>query len=333
MAMLLMLSAGSGAKDLGTWGNVFEPAEQDMLAFIQNRLKGMEQSGELDRLRREATDRVKEHAVRPTPVAGLTKAEEYRSFAWDPTFIVKETITDMQGNVIARKGDTVNPLDKVPFSQVLYFIDGDDKGQMNWIRQQIAGQTNVKVILVKGNIKETSDALNERIFFDQSGVLTRKFGFEHIPARISRDGRVMKVEEIPVSGAKKMSATTLGDLFPHMHEAVTTHRRYAKQPRKASAVTSRMGTAERLKTLYPELDSWHPVLVTKAWLHWCGQNRQETREPEKRDERFPDYIVHLLLETMRAEDNAKRKKGQTLSLSERLDRLFSGDEQENVECH
>jgi conjugal transfer pilus assembly protein TraW len=42
--MLLMLSAGSGAKDLGTWGNVFEPAEQDMLAFIQNRLKGMEQT-------------------------------------------------------------------------------------------------------------------------------------------------------------------------------------------------------------------------------------------------------------------------------------------------
>lgn len=137
--MLLMLSAGSGAKDLGTWGNVFEPAEQDMLAFIQNRLKGMEQTGELDRLRQEATERVKEHAVRPTPVEGLTKAKEYRSFAWDPTFTVKETITDMQGNVIARKGDTVNPLDKVPFSQVLFFIDGDDKEQVNWTRQQLAG--------------------------------------------------------------------------------------------------------------------------------------------------------------------------------------------------
>ena len=191
--MLLILSAGSGAKDLGTWGNVFEPAEQDMLAFIQNRLKGMEQTGELDRLREEATERVE----------GLTKAKEYRSFAWDPTFTVKETITDMQGNVIARKGDTVNPLDKVPFSQVLFFIDGDDKEQVNWARQQLAGQTSVKVILVNGNIKETSDALNERIYFDQSGVLTRKFGFEHIPARVSRDGRVMKVEEIPVKGDGK----------------------------------------------------------------------------------------------------------------------------------
>lgn len=201
--ILLTLSAASGAKDLGTWGNVFEPAEQDMLTFIQNRLKGMEQSGELDRLREEATARVKEHAVRPTPVEGLSKAVTYRSFVWDPTFTVKENITDMQGNVIARKGDTVNPLDKVPFSQVLYFIDGDDREQVNWTRQQIAGQTDFKVILVKGNIRDSSNALNERIYFDQSGVLTRKFGFEHIPARISRDGRVMKVEEIPVSGAKK----------------------------------------------------------------------------------------------------------------------------------
>jgi conjugal transfer pilus assembly protein TraW len=41
----------------------------------------------------------------------------------------------------------------VPFSQVLLFIDGDDKEQVNWIRQQLAGQTSVKVILVKGNIK------------------------------------------------------------------------------------------------------------------------------------------------------------------------------------
>lgn len=57
---------------------------------------------------------------------------KYRSFPWDPTFTVKETITDMQGKVIARKGDTINPLDKVPFAQVLYFIDGDDQAQVEW---------------------------------------------------------------------------------------------------------------------------------------------------------------------------------------------------------
>lgn len=194
--MCLIVSAGSGAKDLGTWGNVFEPAEQDMLVFIQDRLKGMEQSGELERLKNEATERVKRNAVRPKPVQGLTVAKDYRAFAFDPTFTVPETI-------IARKGEQVNPLDKVPFSQVLYFIDGDDKAQIAWTRQQIAGGTNFRVILVNGNIKDASDALDERIYFDQSGVLTRKFGFTHTPARISRDGRVLKVEEIPATGVKK----------------------------------------------------------------------------------------------------------------------------------
>ncbi|MBM6608368.1 type-F conjugative transfer system protein TraW [Enterobacteriaceae bacterium RIT814] len=198
-----VLCASAGAKDLGTWGNVFEPAEQDMLVFIQDRLKGMEQSGELGRLKEEAIDRVKKNAVRPAPVEGLTAAVTYRSFPYDPTFTVNETITDMRGNVIARKGDQVNPLDRVAFNQVLYFIDGDNKEQVDWTRQQIAGKTGYKVILVNGNIKETSDALDERIYFDQSAILTRKFGFQHIPVRISRDGRVLKVEEIPMTGVKK----------------------------------------------------------------------------------------------------------------------------------
>lgn len=201
--LLLALSASSNAKDLGTWGNVFEPAEQDMLVFIENRLKSMGQTGELERLKTEAIDRVKRNVVRPPPVAGLTPATEYRSFVFDPTFTVAETITDMKGNIIARKGDHVNPLDKVPYNQTLYFLDGDNRDQLAWVKKELAGLVNFKVILVKGNIRETSEALDERIFFDQSGILTRKFGYTHTPVRITRDGRALKVEEIVVKAAKR----------------------------------------------------------------------------------------------------------------------------------
>jgi conjugal transfer pilus assembly protein TraW len=97
-------SAGANAKDLGTWGNAFEPTEQDILVFIQKRLSSMEQSGEMDRLKNEAIERVKRNAVRPPPVEGLSPATQYRSFSYDPTFTVNETITDMKGNIIARKG-------------------------------------------------------------------------------------------------------------------------------------------------------------------------------------------------------------------------------------
>jgi len=196
LLLLGLLSAGVSARDLGTTGHLFTIAEPDMLTFIKQRLQAMEDSGEMAKMQKETEERVKAHAVRPTPVAGLSPAVTTRSFAFDPTFTVRETITDMQGRVIAKQGDQVNPLDRVPFSEELYFLDGDNRAQVAWVKKQIAGQMNFKVILVNGNIKETSDTLDEPVYFDQAGVLTTKFGFTHTPVRISRDDRVLKVEEV-----------------------------------------------------------------------------------------------------------------------------------------
>ncbi len=196
LLLLALLSAGVSARDLGTTGHLFTIAEPDMLTFIKQRLQAMEDSGEMAKMQKETEERVKAHAVRPTPVAGLSPAVTTRSFAFDPTFTVRETITDMQGRVIAKQGDQVNPLDRVPFSEVLYFLDGDNRAQVAWVKKQIGGQMNFKVILVNGNIRETSDTLDEPVYFDQAGVLTTKFGFTHTPVRISRDDRVLKVEEV-----------------------------------------------------------------------------------------------------------------------------------------
>jgi conjugal transfer pilus assembly protein TraW len=196
LALAGLLSLPAAAKDLGTIGHLFPIGEQDMLDFISQRLQSMKDSGEMDKMQREAEARVKEHAVRPAPVAGLTPAKTDRTFMYDPTFIVKETVRDMHGNVIARAGDSVNPLDKVPFSETLFFIDGDSKGEVAWVKDQLRGLQNFKVILVNGNIRDSSNALDEPVYFDQLGTLTGKFGFEHTPVRISRDGRTLKVEEI-----------------------------------------------------------------------------------------------------------------------------------------
>lgn len=196
LLLLALLSAGVSARDLGTTGHLFTIAEPDMLTFIKQRLQAMEDSGEMAKMQKETEERVKAHAVRPTPVAGLSPAVTTRSFAFDLTFTVRETITDMQGRVIAKQGDQVNPLDRVPFSEVLYFLDGDNRAQVAWVKKQIGGQMNFKVILVNGNIRETSDTLDEPVYFDQAGVLTTKFGFTHTPVRISRDDRVLKVEEV-----------------------------------------------------------------------------------------------------------------------------------------
>jgi len=97
LLLLGLLSAGVSARDLGTTGHLFTIAEPDMLTFIKQRLQAMEDSGEMAKMQKETEERVKAHAVRPTPVAGLSPAVTTRSFAFDPTFTVRETITDMPG--------------------------------------------------------------------------------------------------------------------------------------------------------------------------------------------------------------------------------------------
>ena len=91
-----------------------------------------------------------------------------------------------------------------------------------------------------------------------------------------------------------MTSTTLGDLFPEMRHAVPGH----DNKRKTSNTTTRSGTAERLKELYPEIESWSPVFATQAWFQWLSANGMELVEPESRDEGFPDYLVGLIREKM-----------------------------------
>ncbi len=91
-----------------------------------------------------------------------------------------------------------------------------------------------------------------------------------------------------------MTSTTLGDLFPEMRNAVPGNDR----KRKLANRITRPGTAERLKALYPEIESWNPVFATQAWFRWLSENDMELVEPESRDERFPEYLVGLIREKM-----------------------------------
>jgi len=91
-----------------------------------------------------------------------------------------------------------------------------------------------------------------------------------------------------------MTTPTLGDLFPEIRNAASARDKNPASRRKISSRTSRSGTAERLKALYPEIESWNPILATQAWLNWCRANNQAFTEPETRDERFPEYLVGLI---------------------------------------
>lgn len=204
-ACLIVLLCGLGtarAADLGTWGDLYPIAEPDLVGTIKQRLGDMEKSGELAQKQDEFTQRVIENSLRPAPVRGLAIARDNTTRLYDPTFIVSQDISDHQGHVFAKKGQRVNPLDSVPFAQTLYFIDADDPRQLAWFKNQKSTTLSAKVILVNGDIAQATKALGTRIYFDQDGVLTKKFALTAVPARVtaSPDGLHLQIDTFAVEG-------------------------------------------------------------------------------------------------------------------------------------
>ena len=74
---------------------------------------------------------------------------------------------------------------------------------------------------------------------------------------------------------------------------------------KASAINNQPGvmrtrpqwvSGERLKEVYPELDSWASPLVTKAFVGWQRATGVAVDKPDRRDERFPVFLLNVMLE-------------------------------------
>ncbi|HHY1018485.1 TPA: type-F conjugative transfer system protein TraW [Klebsiella michiganensis] len=195
-----LLSPLTYAADLGTWGDLWPVREQDMLELITQRLQGLQQSGQWDKTMGEFKQRVIENSQRPAPVEGLHRAEKYAQRWFDPSIRLTEDLKDNEGRVFAHQGELINPLKTVPFMQTLYFINGDDPDQIAWMKRQVPETLMSKIILVRGSVPDTSAALDSRIYFDQNGVLSKRFGLTSVPARITPapSGERLNIETFPV---------------------------------------------------------------------------------------------------------------------------------------
>lgn len=54
-----------------------------------------------------------------------------------------------------------------------------------------------------------------------------------------------------------------------------------------------------LKEIYPELDGWSAPLITKAFVGWQRATGVTIDKPETRDERFPAFLLAVMLDKQR----------------------------------
>lgn len=203
---VIFLAYPCEARDLGIIGPTFEIQEKNLLKVIEERLKDLEVAGKLESHHKTLQERVRHSIVRPQPVAGFQKATSYTTRNHDPSFVLDKDIKDHEGNLIAKKGSIYNPLDNHSFGKPLVFIDGDDLTQVTWALAQKG-----KIVLIQGTPLRLAKSYGKIFFFDQGGVLSKKFGLTHVPAKISQFRKALKVEEIPLG---KDYALKQGDRLP-----------------------------------------------------------------------------------------------------------------------
>ena len=161
----------------------------------------MDESGELEDMRDEMQETTRAYVNRPRPVLGLLPAEEARSFEVDLTITLERDLMDHRGQVFARAGTRINPLDYSHYNQRIVVFDGDDPDQVSFALSE-GNELDTLLVLTNGAPLELMRAHGRRFYFDQDGQITSRFQVTRLPSVITRGNRVMVVEEVPVGGAR-----------------------------------------------------------------------------------------------------------------------------------
>ncbi|MBL1437645.1 MAG: type-F conjugative transfer system protein TraW [Rhodobacteraceae bacterium] len=201
LATLLIISSSNGAiaKDFGTFGPVWEIIEPSILETIKARLGEMESSGALAEMQQEMQDTTRAYVNRPRPVHGLVDAEEPFEFEVDLSITLNRDLADHRGQVFARAGTVINPLDYSIFNKRIVFLDGDNPDQVAFALSE-GTELDTLIVLTNGAPLELMRAHGRRFYFDQDGQMVAKFQIRKLPSEVVRGQRVMLVREVPVHG-------------------------------------------------------------------------------------------------------------------------------------
>lgn len=184
------------AKDLGKCGSLFPIKEESLIKHIKSKIEALSPE-EINFISEKMKDKFIEMVNASREVVGIGEAVHYKVYYFDPTVSVQQDIIDHEENVVIKKGTEINPLNQVPFSEPLIFFDETQESHKQWAREQ-----GGIWILTKGKPIELEKSEGRPVYFDQFGVITKKFNIKNVPARVSKDGLKLKIEEIPVENNK-----------------------------------------------------------------------------------------------------------------------------------
>ena len=196
------------ANDLGKLGNTFKIEEEAFTLMMKRKLAEIDMEAAREKMQKIAIDRVEN----PVPVIGITGAGENRTFYFDPTYTLDEDAVLPCGKILHKAGTTVNPLEHMDLNRRLFFVDSREASQVEWLQEQLNNPLHEqkepvedRIILVGGSVFKLKEVLGQKhedkVYFDQNGELTTRFGIKHSPAIAAQEELKIRIDEINLAQA------------------------------------------------------------------------------------------------------------------------------------
>ncbi len=220
LVLPIFLPLMTTAIDFGVAGQTFNIVEEPFIEMLKKRLDKVDIEAEQKKIQQKARNQVEN----PTPVKGIQPAQKNRVFYFDPSYTLDKDIVLPCGKILHRAGTSVNPLEIMNLDRRLFFVDGRVADQIEWLKLQLksslpvqknqsaqedkenpTNQTSIedRVILIGGSVfklqKELGDVHADKVYFDQAGELTTKFGIKASPAIVVQDDLLLKIKEMSLS--------------------------------------------------------------------------------------------------------------------------------------
>ena len=203
---IALLPITASATDFGTHGASFKITEEPFIQMMKNRMEKVDIESEKDKIQKRAKYKVEN----PNPVKNIKPATKDRVFYFDPSYTLDKDAALPCGKILHKAGATVNPLEHMDLNRRMFFVDGRNQEQVDWLKEQLKTPSpkvknqiiEDRVILVGGSVfklkEELGDTHADKVYFDQSGELTTKFGIKASPAILVQEGLALKIEEIVI---------------------------------------------------------------------------------------------------------------------------------------
>lgn len=181
--------------DLGTLGDVSEIAEIDLLEEMKRRMAAIDWKQK----QRQAIERF----WGQQKFEDLPTAQADRERIVDLTITAPHDLTAPNGQLIIRAGQTVNPLDKMPFGLCLMVFDATVPAQVELIQHQFCQDNRARVMYLAtqlpredgwGNLKNLETRLKAPVYLLTPDVRSR-FQLQHVPAIVEQSGNRLLVHE------------------------------------------------------------------------------------------------------------------------------------------